>query len=198
MPPWPAGYGCCAPTGPRQRYHHTELGGNFRLDELQAALLRVKLPHLPRWTEARRTAAARYLDLLADRSRWHRAATGRSRLRLEPVRDPGAGRHVGTGVAQALAARGIATAVYYPVPLHLQACFRSLGHGPGDFPHAELACQEVLALPCTRRSPPPRSTRWPRPCARCEPAVSFQPSAFSPDQSRPQDRKAASRECLWL
>jgi dTDP-4-amino-4,6-dideoxygalactose transaminase len=131
--------------GAEQRYHHTEVGGNFRLDELQAALLRVKLPHLPRWTEARRAAADRYRAQLA----------GCPGIQLPPpdegcvwnqfvIQVPGGARD---RLAAHLRDRHIATAIYYPLPLHLQACFRDLGHRPGDFPQAERACQEVLALP---------------------------------------------------
>ena len=138
--------------GAERRYHHTDVGGNFRLDELQAAFLRVKLPHLPRWTAQRRAAADRY------------------RLRLAGVRgidlppeDPGCvwnqfvirvpqGRR--DPLARFLAEREIGSAVYYPVPLHLQECFRSLGHQAGDFPEAERACGEVLALPLYPEIPP--------------------------------------------
>jgi dTDP-4-amino-4,6-dideoxygalactose transaminase len=132
--------------GAEKRYHHSEIGGNFRLDELQAALLRVKLPHLDRWTAGRRAAAEQYRRRLADRP---------GGLQLPPadagcvwnqfvVQVPGGARD---RLAAHLADRHISTAIYYPVPLHLQACFRDLGHGPGDFPHAERACDQVLALP---------------------------------------------------
>jgi dTDP-4-amino-4,6-dideoxygalactose transaminase len=132
--------------GAEQRYHHREVGGNFRLDELQAALLRVKRPHLDRWTAARRAAAARYAQQLAD---------GPGGLQLPPadpgcvwnqfvVQVPGGARD---RLAAHLADRLISTAIYYPVPLHLQACFRELGYAPGAFPHAERACAQVLALP---------------------------------------------------
>jgi dTDP-4-amino-4,6-dideoxygalactose transaminase len=130
--------------GSRPKYHHLVVGGNFRLDELQAALLRVKLPHLPRWTAARRRVAARYHERL-----------GSLPLTLPPpdegsvwnyfvvqVRD---GKR--DGLATHLRGRGVETAVYYPEPLHLQPCFEALGHRPGDFPNAERACREALALP---------------------------------------------------
>jgi dTDP-4-amino-4,6-dideoxygalactose transaminase len=132
--------------GAERRYHHTDVGGNFRLDELQAAFLRVKLPHLPRWTALRRAAAERYLHALADRpggvglppadpgSAWNQFV----------IRVPGGRRDA---LAAFLAARDIATAVYYPVALHQQACFRALGHQAGDFPEAERATREALALP---------------------------------------------------
>jgi len=124
--------------------HHVAIGGNFRLDALQAALLRVKLPHLPAWTAARRRLAARY-----------RAGLAGAALALPPdeagcvwnqfvVRVP-AGRRARLSVE--LARAGIGSEIYYPTPLHLQPALRGLGHAPGDFPIVERACEEVLALP---------------------------------------------------
>ncbi|MGH9373686.1 MAG: DegT/DnrJ/EryC1/StrS family aminotransferase [Vicinamibacterales bacterium] len=134
--------------GAEPKYFHTRIGGNFRLDTLQAAVLRVKLPHLQGWTEMRRANAARYDRLL-------RAAAldGRVGLPVEPkgyhhifnqyvVRVPERDR-----VRQELGAAGIGTEVYYPVPFHLQDCFAPLGHVRGDFPHAEAAADSTLALP---------------------------------------------------
>ena len=123
---------------------HVALGGNFRLDELQAALLRVKLPHLPAWTARRRAIASRYRAGLSDLS-----------LGLPPP-DPGAvwnqfvvrvpdGRR--DALRQHLAEQGVGSAVYYPTPLHLQPCLAGLGLRRGDFPRAERAAHEVLALP---------------------------------------------------
>jgi dTDP-4-amino-4,6-dideoxygalactose transaminase len=131
--------------GSERRYHHELVGGNFRLDDLQSALLRVKLPHLPRWTAQRRAAAARYRENLGDLAG----------LALPPddpgcvwnqfvVRVPGDRRDA---LARALADQGTGSAVYYPTPLHLQPCFAGLGYGRGDLPIAEQACAEVLALP---------------------------------------------------
>lgn len=124
--------------------HHREIGGNFRLDELQAALLRVKLPHLAAFTRARQRIAERY------RRAWSGLPLG-----LPPddagcvwnqfvVLVPGGTRD---SLADHLARHQIATAVYYPEPLHLQPCFAALGHARGDFPVAEQACAQVLALP---------------------------------------------------
>lgn len=127
--------------GARPKYHHIALGGNFRLDALQAAVLRAKLPHLPAWTAARRAHAARYRELLA----------GRPELRL-PAAHPAHVYHqfvIRTAARDRLrdhlAAAGIGTEVYYPEPLHAVPCFEGLGSGP--LPRAEQACREVLALP---------------------------------------------------
>ena len=127
---------------------HDVVGTNARLDALQAAVLRAKLPHLDAWTAARRAHARRYDDLLRDV-----AATGAIRL-------PGAGAgraHVyhqyvlraerRDALRAHLEARGVGTAVHYPVALHLQPCFAALGYAPGDLPVAERLCGEVLSLP---------------------------------------------------
>jgi dTDP-4-amino-4,6-dideoxygalactose transaminase len=132
--------------GSERRYHHQMVGGNFRLDELQCALLRVKLPHLQRWADLRRAAADRYREALA----------GTPGGIVLPPADPGCVWNqfvirVPGGRRDALLKRftdkGIGCAVYYPVPLHLQECFASLGHRAGDLPVAEQACAEALALP---------------------------------------------------
>ena len=134
--------------GAEPKYLHQRIGGNFRLDALQAAVLRVKLPHLDRWTEMRRQNAATYVGMFRDAGLEDRVG-----LPVEPehyrhiynqfvVRLPDRDR-----VRQALAERGIGTEVYYPVPFHMQACFADLGYVHGDFPVAERAADEVLALP---------------------------------------------------
>jgi len=134
--------------GAQAKYHHLRIGGNFRLDALQAAILRVKLPHLPRWTDARRANAARYDRLLHEAGLARRlvlpsAPPGRHHVYNQyVVRVPDRDR-----VRERLTASGIGTEIYYPVPFHLQPCFASLGYGPGDFPHAERAAAESLALP---------------------------------------------------
>jgi dTDP-4-amino-4,6-dideoxygalactose transaminase len=134
--------------GAEPKYMHHRIGGNFRLDAIQAAVLRVKLPHLQRWTEMRRRNAARYAELFGAAG-----LTGEVRL---PVESPGCfhifnqyvvhlpGRD---GVRARLAEREIGTEVYYPVPFHLQQCFADLGYRPGDFPRAEEAAAQTLALP---------------------------------------------------
>ncbi len=134
--------------GSSVRYHHDRVGGNFRLDAIQAAVLHAKLPRLHSWNERRRAIAARYAGLLADA-----AQAGRITL---PAEAPGR-RHVyhqyvarvanRNAVRARLAQDGIATAVFYPVPLHQQECFLDLGYREGSFPEAEKAAKEVLALP---------------------------------------------------
>ncbi len=128
------------------KYHHDELGLNSRLDELQAAILRVKLRHLDAWIEQRRAVAARYTETLA-------ALRG---VILTPL--GAAMRHVyhqftirvprdRDGLSHALRERGIQTMIYYPVPLHLQPVHAGLRLRPGAFEHAERAAREVLSLP---------------------------------------------------
>lgn len=134
--------------GAEPKYHHALIGGNFRLDALQAAFLRVKLPYLDRWTEARRQNARLYNQLFAQ-------ANLDSALLQTPaqvfeghvynqyvIRTPRRDE-----LQSALRAQGIGSEVYYPVPLHLQACFAYLGERLGAHPVAERAAKEVLALP---------------------------------------------------
>ena len=131
--------------GGRVKYHHEELGLNSRLDEVQAAILRVKLPRLERWTAARRAVAERY----------DRAFAGMGAL-TTPVQTPGT-RHVFHQYTVRVAARdavraqleadGVQTMIYYPVPLHMQEVHRNLGYGAGAFPASEHAAQEALSLP---------------------------------------------------
>ena len=130
--------------GAEKKYHHVLKGYNMRLEGLQGAVLRVKLRHLDAWTEARRTAAARYGELLAGSG----IAT--------PIVRPGV-RHVyhvyaiRTGARQqlqdALTARGVQTGIHYPFPVHLLPAYADLGYVAGDFPHAERAADEELSLP---------------------------------------------------
>jgi dTDP-4-amino-4,6-dideoxygalactose transaminase len=131
--------------GAKPKYVHHRVGGNFRLDALQAAVLRVKLRHLDQWTEARRQCAARYRELFA--------ASEVTEVQLPPTQ-PG---HVYNQfviqvsrrdqLKQHLNAAGVASAIYYPGPLHLQPCFGEMGWRSGMFPVAEKACERVLALP---------------------------------------------------
>jgi dTDP-4-amino-4,6-dideoxygalactose transaminase len=130
--------------GGRVKYYHEELGVNSRLDELQAAILRVKLPHLDEWIDKRRAVAQRYTSALAD-------------LHIPlPVEAPNT-RHVfhqytirvreRDRVREDLKNAGVETMVYYPVPLHLQKVHASLGLGEGSFPHSEAAAAEVISIP---------------------------------------------------
>ncbi len=131
--------------GQAQKYDHVELGWNSRLDELQAAILRVKLGHAAAWTEARRRIAARYGAALAG-------------CPLVLPREPAGARHVfhqytvrtprRDALAKHLAAAGVATAWHYPQPIPGQPLFRALGWDPTRFPVAWAASQEVLSLPC--------------------------------------------------
>ncbi len=129
--------------GARPKYWHHRVGGNFRLDAIQAAWLRVKLPRLHEQLNARRRHAAIYREMLSDlpELRLPRDAPGHTYNQFV-VRTEARDR-----LRDALEARGIGTAVYYPRPLHLQPCFADLGHREGAFPRAERACREVLALP---------------------------------------------------
>jgi dTDP-4-amino-4,6-dideoxygalactose transaminase len=134
--------------GSHPKYVHRMVGGNFRLDALQAAVVSVKMKYLDRWTEARQRNARRYGKMFAD--------AGLDGLIRLPV--AGADRHVFNQyvievpekrdeLRHSLAGEGIGTEVYYPVPMHLQPCFASLGFGPGAFPRAEHAALHSLALP---------------------------------------------------
>jgi dTDP-4-amino-4,6-dideoxygalactose transaminase len=134
--------------GAEPKYYHSLVGGNFRLDALQAAFLRVKLPHLARWTAARRENARLYDRLFAEANldpgllqtpaRVFEGHVYNQYVIRTPRRDE---------LQKALRAQGIGCEIYYPVPLHLQACFAYLGEKPGSFPVAERAAREVLALP---------------------------------------------------
>jgi len=153
--------------GGQQMYHHESVGWNSRLDEVQAAVLNVKLPHLEGWSRTRDQRARRYDAMLAESGLISRG------LVLPPARladrthiyhqyvvrvplDAAAKGAAAKGPAEGtprdvlrahLTSSGIASGVYYPVPLHLQECFRDLGHARGDFPVSERAAGEVLALP---------------------------------------------------
>ena len=129
-------------------YRHVRLGLASRLDALQAVVLTVKLAHLEAWNAARRSAAERYARLFA------RAQTAAELPITTPAIVPGHVFHQYVvrvpqrdAVRADLAAAGIETQVYYPIPLHLQPCFADLDHRAGELPEAERACREVLALP---------------------------------------------------
>ena len=130
--------------GAKQRYYHEKVGGNFRLDALQAAVLRVKLPHLQRWTDMRRANAARYVLLLGDADVVLPVQPyGRLHIYNQFVVSVRERDRVRAGLTE----RGIGTEIYYPVPFHLQQCFAGLGYERGDFPEAERAAASTIALP---------------------------------------------------
>jgi dTDP-4-amino-4,6-dideoxygalactose transaminase len=136
--------------GMEPRYYHQVIGINSRLDSIQAAVLRVKLPHLDAWTTARQVNAARYGELFAGYD-----LAGRVTVPTDEPR----GRHVWNqyvvriadgrrdALRAHLAKHGVGTEIYYPVPLHVQQCFQHLGWRTGDLPQTEQAAAETLALP---------------------------------------------------
>lgn len=132
--------------GSVRTYHHEEVGFNSRLDALQAAVLLAKLPHLAEWSAQRRAHAAYYSAAFADLTDVVRPPIVSPEN--ESIFNQYTIRATGRDALQAhLAARGIATAIYYPLPLHLQPCFAYLGYQSGQCPEAEQAAAEVLALP---------------------------------------------------
>ncbi len=139
--------------GMEPRYFHHVIGGNFRLDEIQAAILAVKLPYLEKWAAARRAAADFYGAEFARAGLTERIATP-----AEPYRNRGLTNHqvyhqyvictpMRDALREYLVKREIETAIYYPLGLHEQKCFTYLGHKKGDFPETERAARETLALP---------------------------------------------------
>jgi len=134
--------------GAEPKYFHKRIGGNFRLDALQAAVLRVKLPHLERWTSMRQRNAERYKTLFEDAGLTDRVTLPTTPSDRRHIFNQYVIRVAERGhVRRVLDDRGIGTEIYYPVPFHLQECFSSLGHRRGDFPNAEAAADSVLALP---------------------------------------------------
>jgi dTDP-4-amino-4,6-dideoxygalactose transaminase len=131
------------------KYFHELIGGNFRLDEIQAAVLNVKLPHLDSWSDARLRNAGFY------DAAFTRAGLGQH-LSTPPPAAPGS-RHIYNqycirtqrrdDLRAHLTKEGVGAEIYYPLPLHMQQCFAYLGHRPEDFPESLRASQESLALP---------------------------------------------------
>jgi dTDP-4-amino-4,6-dideoxygalactose transaminase len=134
--------------GGKPKYYHSFIGGNFRIDEIQAAVLNIKLKHLDAWTAGRQHNAAFY-DAAFARAKLGQAAQ-------PPAATPGV-RHIYNQyvirvrerdrLRAHMATAGVGSEIYYPIPLHLQKCFEYLGHKTGDFPHSERAAEETLALP---------------------------------------------------
>jgi dTDP-4-amino-4,6-dideoxygalactose transaminase len=133
--------------GGANEYEHEEVGVNSRLDELQAAVLNVKFPHLDGWSDERARKAETYTRLLKDADLPIVApqvrADGRHIFHQYVIRVPGK-RDV---LMEHLKSHGVGSKIYYPIPLHLQKCFEYLGYKEGDFPKAEAAAKETLALP---------------------------------------------------
>lgn len=141
--------------GAEQRYYHDEIGWNCRMDAIQAAVLRVKMPHLKSWNNARRERARTYDRLLSDAGLTRTSAESPAPVTCLKTRPEA--HHIyhqyvvrvrdREKLREFLRERGVGTEIYYPVPLHLQKCFAFLGYAPGDLPEAERAAEEVLALP---------------------------------------------------
>ena len=132
--------------GQSQKYYHEMEGYNGRLDSIQAGILRVKLKHLPAWTESRRAAAARYRELLSDADagiilpsepKWTKAVYHLFIVRVENRVE----------FMKHLAAAEIGTGIHYPIPLHLQNAYKHLPYKKGDFPIAEKVSAEIVSLP---------------------------------------------------
>lgn len=144
---------CLRAHGSKPKYHHRIIGGNFRLDALQAAVVSAKLPHLDEWTAARQRNARKY-DQLFSEAGLTKADNARQHVVLPTVTE---GRHIFNQyvirvssrdpLQAALKNKGIGTEVYYPIPMHLQECFAYLGHGAGSYLESERAAKETLALP---------------------------------------------------
>jgi dTDP-4-amino-4,6-dideoxygalactose transaminase len=134
--------------GGKPKYYHSLIGGNFRIDELQAVVLSIKLKHLDAWTAGRQRNAAFYDSAFAraklgDAVRTPQAVPGVRHIYNQYV----IRTHDRDRLRVHLSAAGVGTEIYYPIPLHLQKCFEYLGHGSGDFPFSERAAEETLALP---------------------------------------------------
>jgi dTDP-4-amino-4,6-dideoxygalactose transaminase len=136
--------------GAKQKYYHDRLGINSRLDTIQAAILRVKFRYLDQWAHARRTNAQRYRELFRD------VGLGSSDPIELPTESEGSMHVYNQFVIRArnrdmlkawLAEKGVGTEIYYPLPLHMQVCFKDLGYQSGDFPESERAAAEALAIP---------------------------------------------------
>lgn len=131
--------------GSKPKYYHKVIGGNFRLDALQAAIVTAKLPHLDSWTAARQRNARRYDELFGTAAVdivLPAVVTNRHIFNQYVIRTSAR-----DALQKFLQEKGIGTEVYYPVPMHLQECFAYLGHSAGAFPHSESAANQTLAIP---------------------------------------------------
>jgi dTDP-4-amino-4,6-dideoxygalactose transaminase len=149
-PIWAARLSALRIHGMEVKYYHKYLGWNARLDALQAAVLRVKLPLVERWIEARQAAARRYDALIDEYHLNHFLCRPLVRAQRRHVFNHYVVRveyNQRDGLLRSLRAEGIGCEIYYPVPLHLQECLAYLGYQEGDFPASEEACRDVLALP---------------------------------------------------
>jgi dTDP-4-amino-4,6-dideoxygalactose transaminase len=149
-PEWAAHMACVRVHGMEPKYYHKAIGWNARLDAIQAALLRVKLPHLDTWVVGRQEAAGRY-DRLIDE---YQLSPFIERPVMQPLRRHvfnqyvvRVGQNQRDALVRHLKADKIGCDIYYPVPLHLQSCLAYLGYAEGDFPASEEAARTVLALP---------------------------------------------------
>jgi len=136
---------CLRAHGSKPKYHHRIIGGNFRLDAIQAAVVSAKLPYLDEWTAARQRNATTYDRLFAAAGLaigLPKVATDRHIFNQYVIRVPHRDQ-----LQTELRTRGVGTEVYYPIPMHLQECFAYLGHEAGAFPESERAAKETLALP---------------------------------------------------
>ncbi len=135
--------------GGKDKYYHQTIGINSRLDSLQAAVLRVKLKYLTRWTEGRRENADRYRTLFKEsKLGWPFISLPRAMKGFHHIYNQFVIRaHGRDALREHLKEEGIGSEIYYPVPLHLQECYRHLGYRPGDLPESEQAAREVLAIP---------------------------------------------------
>jgi len=143
---------CLRAHGSKPKYHHKIVGGNFRLDAIQAAIVTAKLRHLDQWTAGRQQNAKKYNQFFAEAGLVN--AGGAAKIGLPAVVTE---RHIFNQyvirlsqrdqLQAALQLRGIGTEVYYPIPMHLQECFAFLGNGVGAYPESERAAKETLALP---------------------------------------------------
>jgi dTDP-4-amino-4,6-dideoxygalactose transaminase len=135
--------------GAHPKYYHSHVGGNFRLDAVQAAVIEAKLPHLDDWTVGRQANAATYNKLLSEAGLVEEGTVVLPKVVMSrhifnqyvirvPKRD---------ALRAYLGDQGVGSEVYYPVPLHLQECFKELGYQKGDLPESEKAAEETLALP---------------------------------------------------